>query len=263
MDMQLTGRVAVVCGASRGLGRACAISLAREQVKLAICARTEEPLRATAREIAEETGAQVIPIVCDVNRGEQLEHLIATTVSEYGGLDILITNVAHPRMGTFSEMTEEDWRTGFETLFMPTLRLLRLALPHMRERGFGRVVNIASSAVKEPSTTYLVSGVYRTAIASLSKSVANEFGRHGVRINTVCPGLFRTPLGQRIVDDIARRDTKSIADVESSLAAQTAVGRIGEPEQLASLVTYLCSEAAGHITGQVITIDGGKGRGLF
>lgn len=263
MDMQLTGRVAVVCGASRGIGRACATSLAREGAQLVICARSEEPLRAAAAEIAQETGSKVVPIVCDVNRGEDLERLIAESVAQLGGLDILITNVAHPKMGKFSAMSEADWRTGFDTLFLPTLRLLRLALPHMRERRWGRIVNIASSAIKEPSSTYLVSGVFRIAIASMFKSVATEYGRDGICINTVCPGLFRTPLGESIISNIAQRDGISVAEAESSLAAQTVVGRIGEPEQLASLVTYLCSQHSGHITGQVIAVDGGKGRGLF
>lgn len=266
MDTHLGSRVAIVCGASRGLGRACATSLAREGANVVICARTEKTLHEAARAMEQEVGSgggAVVPVVCDVNRGPDLERLVATAVDRFSALDIVITNVPHPRMGKFSELDESDWLAGFETLFLPTLRLMRLALPHMQKRAYGRIVHIASSAVKEPSTTYLISGVYRTAIVSMSKSIATEYGRHGICVNTVCPGLFRTPLGEGILRDIADRERISTADAEARVAVQTAVGRIGEPEQLASLVTFLCSQAAGHITGQVIAIEGGKGRGLL
>ena len=263
MDTKLQDRVALVCGASRGIGRACATSLAREGARLVICARSEKPLVAAADAIAAQTGATVLPVVCDVDEPAQLDALVAAAIARFSALDILVTNVAHPKMGRFSALSEDDWHKGFKTLFLPTLRLMRLALPHMQAAGWGRIVHIASTAIKEPSTVYLLSGVFRAAIASMSKSVAAEYGRHGIRVNTICPGLFRTPLGESIMRDIAQRDGASLAEVEARLAAQTVVDRIGEPEQLASLVTFLCSEAAGHITGQVISIDGGKGKGLF
>ena len=260
---ELGGKIAIVCGASRGLGKACASELARQGASVVICARTRATLVTTAEEISSDTGATILPVVCDVNRRDDLARLVETTIAELSSFDILVVNVGHPQMGSFFELDEDAWQTGFEQVLLSTVHLYRLALPVMKKQGWGRVVNIASQAIRVPNSTYLVSGVFRIAGAWLSKALANEFGSDGITINTICPGLFRTPLGEAIIDGVAARQNVSRAEAEAELARPMPIGRIGEPEELAGLVAFLCSEVAGHITGQTITIDGGKTRGLF
>ncbi|MCG8424007.1 MAG: SDR family oxidoreductase [Proteobacteria bacterium] len=263
MQVELDGKVALVCGASRGLGKACAAELARHRARVVICARDGVALRATARDIGSASAATVVPVVCDTSRADDLARLVETTVAQLSSLDILVANVGHPETGGFFDLAEDAWQTGFEQILLATVRLYQRVLPIMKARGWGRIVNIASSAIREPNSTYLLSGVFRSGSAWLSKALANQFGRDDITINTVCPGLFRTQLGKAILATAAARQETSLADAEADLAGLTAVGRIGEPEQLAGLVAFLCSDVAGHITGQTITIDGGKARGLF
>lgn len=262
MDIGIRDRVALVCGASRGFGLAIATSLAREGAKLVICARTPGPLEEAAQSLR-ALGAEVLAVPCDVTKAEDLAALVAAARAAHDRIEILITNTAHPKMGNFEALAESDWRAGFEDIFMPVLRLFELVMPLMRAQGWGRVVNISTSAVRIPSSTYLLSGVYRTALASLSKSLANEYGRDGVLINTVCPGLYRTPLGESLLRAGAERRQISAAQAEADYAADTALGRIGDPAQLGDFVASLCGRAGAHLTGQLLTLDGGKTPSLF
>ncbi len=262
MDLDIQGRVAVVCGASRGFGLAIATSLAREGVKLVVCARSLGPLEDAADGLR-ALGTEVLAVPCDVSKPKEVEQLVAAARATYGRIDILVVNTSHPKMGSFTQLEEADWRAGFEQVFMPVLRILDLVLPVMRGQGWGRVINISTSAVRIPSSTYLLSGVYRTALASLCKSLANEYGRDGVLINTVCPGLFRTSLGESLLRQGAARRGISAEQAEADYAADTATGRIGDPAQLGDFVAFLCGAGGAHLTGQLLTVDGGKTPSLF
>lgn len=261
--LSLDGKVAVVTGASRGLGRACATELARRGARVVISARNEDALRATAEEISSATNATVLPVPCDTTQREESTRLIETVIEKLSSLDILVINVPHPTTGGFFDLGEDAWLAGFEQILQPAVHFYRLVLPLMKKQGWGRIITISSSAVREPNSTYLLSGVFRTANAWLSKALANEFGQYGVTVNTVCPGLFRTPLGEELIERAAARQGISPGEAEAGLANLSAVRRIGDPEQLAALVGFLSTDAANHMTGQVITIDGGKARGLF
>jgi len=263
MDFRIKGKVAIVCAASRGLGRASAMALAREGTRLAICSRSEESLNDTASAIRRETGVQVLPVVCDLTRKEDIEELVERTVETFKTIDILVTNVGHPQMSAFNELAEEDWQHGYESVLLSVIRLCHLAIPHMQRGKWGRIVHITSVAVKEPSSPYLISGVFRAAVAALSKALSREFGRAGILVNTVCPGMFRTPLGEALIRDSAEQQDKSPAVVESEIGDGTAIGRIGESEELGALVAFLCGDSAGNITGQAVTADGGALRGLY
>jgi len=261
VDLGIGDRVALVCGASRGLGFAAATSLAQAGARIILCARTPGPLEEAAATLR-KLGADVFTITCDLNKKEDLNRLVEMAQARHGQLDILVTNTAHPKMGAFSSLGEEDWHAGFQTIFLPVVRLYQRVLPYMQRQGWGRLVNISTSAVRVPSSTYLLSGVYRTALASLSKCLANEYGSDGFLVNTVCPGLFRTPLGESLLRDGAARRGVTPEQAEAQYAEQTAVGRIGEPNQLGDLIAFLCGQHS-HITGQLITIDGGKTPSLF
>ena len=263
MNLNLNDRVALVCAASKGLGRGAAMALAREGADLVICARGAEALEGTAEQIRAETGVDVLPVPCDLNGADEAQRLVERALAAFGRVDILVSNIAHPKMGGFSTLSEEDWRNGFETIFLPVLRLCRLVVPGMRERGWGRILNISSYAVKEPNATYLLSGVFRTAIAVLNKSLANELGVDGIRVNTLCPGLFHTDLGEGILQRMAERDGKTFEEAEVEMAAYTATRQLGRVEELAGVIAFLSSDLGNHITGQMLMVEGGKAKGLF
>jgi len=262
MELGLQDRVAIVCGASRGLGFAIATSLARAGARLVVCARTPEPLEEAAK-LLRGLGAEVLAVPCDVTDGDDLKRLVGAAVEAYGRVEILVNNTGHPKMGAFSTLSEADWRDGFDTIFLPMLRLCHQVLPIMQRQRWGRVINISSHAIRAPSSTYLLSGVYRTALASLSKSLANEYGSEGILINSVCPGLFRTPLGESLLRGMAERGGISVEEAEREHASRCPARRIGEPDEIGDIVAFLCSGAASHITGQLLTVDGGDSPGLF
>ena len=263
MDLGLSQKVAIVCAASKGLGRACAMALAHEGVNVVICARNEQELNEAAVTIRAESGSRVLPIVCDLTREGDIERLVEKSVEEFGTVDILVTNVGHPQMGAFSDLSDPDWQDGYEGVLLPVIRLCRSVIPHMQQVRWGRIVHITSIAVREPGTPYLISSVFRAGVAALSKSLANELGHAGILVNTVCPGPFRTPLGEELIRRAAAAQNRTYAETELETAQASVIGRLGEAEDLGALVAFLCSEQARHITGQVMTVDGGAARGLF
>ena len=263
MDLGLNQKVAIVCAASKGLGRACATALAREGANVVVCARNEQELNEAAATMRTENGSQVLPVACDLTRAEDIERLVEKGVEEFGTVDILVTNVGHPQMGAFSDLTDVDWQCGYEGVLLPVIRLCRLVIPHMQQANWGRIVHITSIAVKEPGTPYLISSVFRAGVAALSKSLANELGQTGILVNTVCPGPFKTPLGEELIRKAAAAQNRTYAEVESEMAQASVIGRMGEAEELAALVALLCSNHAGNITGQAMSVDGGAARGLF
>ncbi len=263
MDFQLTGKVAIICAASKGLGKACAEALGREGVKVVICSRNPDNLKEAAEDIRAKTGTEVLPIACNLNDSADRKNLVSKSIATFGSIDILITNVGHPSHGGLLELENKDWKLGFENILFPSVELCQLVIPHMQKNKWGRIVNISSYVIKEPSAKYMISSVFRTALAAFSKCLSQEFGGDGILVNTVCPSLFRTPLGERLLSKWAEQSGKTVAAIETEKGSITRVGRIGEPEDLADVVTFLCSKNAGYVTGQAIMLDGGKSVSLF
>ncbi|MBI2190503.1 MAG: SDR family oxidoreductase [Planctomycetes bacterium] len=263
MDLGLKDKVAWVSAASQGLGKACALALALEGCKVVMAARKEDVLRAAAEEVRGRSGSDVLAIPCDLVRGEEIDRLARLALERFGTVHAVVTNVGHPRMGSFEELSDDDWRTGFESVLMPAVRLCRLALPSMQRQRWGRIVHVTSVAVKEPGSPYLVSSVFRAGVAALAKSMSREFGPSGILVNTVCPGPFRTPLGAELARRSAQQSGRSLEEVEAETARATALGRIGEAAELAAAVAFLCSEKASDVTGQAIAVDGGMVRSLY
>lgn len=250
-------RVALVCGSSQGLGFAAAESLAQQGIAVVICARKKDRLNDAYLRL-KRSGATVLAVACDLAQGRDIERLLATTLKHFGRIDILVTNTTHPKGGGFATLSESDWEVGHTTIFLPTLLLLRGVVPVMKRQGSGRIIHLSSHVVREPDSRYLLSSVYRTALNSLLKSVANEVGKFRICVNTVCPGLFRTPLGTAILAKKSRLNNCSPLQAEQMYVEDTPNGRIGEPEQLGALIVYLCSESGAHLTGQTLLIDGGR-----
>jgi 3-oxoacyl-[acyl-carrier protein] reductase len=258
MDLGLKGRVALVTAASKGMGRACAVALGAEGARVAMCARTEADLRAAADEVR-KTGAEVLAVPADVTRAADVQALVGRVTETFGGVDILVANAGGPPRGFFEDLDDAQWQGAFELSLLSTVRLIRAVVPSMRARRWGRILTIQSVSVKQPLPDLVLSNAVRPGVAGLMKTLASQLGKDNITVNTVCPGRIMTDrfLGGIKVHGLSR---------EEYLARQSAdvpLGRIGTPEEFASVVAFLASERAAYVTGVAIQVDGGLVRGLL
>ncbi len=262
MDLGLKGRAAAVAAASKGLGRACALELAREGCDVAICARGADALAATAAEI-EALGVRVSAVACDLTEPGAAERFVDGAAEAFGRLDIVVTNVGGPPSGAPLDFSGDDYRRTLEQNLLVAVRMSHAAIPHLRAGGYGRIVNITSQAVKEPIDGLILGNTARAAVAGFAKTLANELASEGITVNTAAPGVHRT---DRILELTAQMSARAgIAQEEAlkNLGAGSRMGRIGEPEEFAALVAFLASERASYITGTTIVVDGGATRSLM
>jgi 3-oxoacyl-[acyl-carrier protein] reductase len=263
MDTGLAGKVALVFGASRGLGRAAAEALAAEGAKVAIVARQEATLTEAATSIARTTGADVLPLVCDVSRAEDARRAVRDTAAHFGGLDVVVTNSGGPRAGSFDALTEQDFVHAVDLLFLSVVRVCIEAVPLLRKRGGGRIIHITSITVKQPEQNLMLSNAVRPAVVGFARSLANDLATERITVNCVAPGYTRT---ERVVElnvaNAAREQTTPDV-VEQRLVATIPMKRLGEPNELASAIVFLASDKASYITGTTLQVDGGYVRSLL
>ena len=262
MDLGLKGRVAIVAAASKGMGKACAHGLAAEGARVTVCARSEADLLAAANEIREKTKAEVVAVPADVTRLPDIRRVVAKTVEAFGGVDILIANAGGPPLGSFDQMSDAEWQAAFELTLLSTVRLIREVLPHMRKKGWGRILSIQSSSVKQPIEGLVLSNGIRPGVVGLSKTLAAELGKDNILINTVCPGRILTDRLQSGLRARAKGAGKSLEEYLPAATAEIPLGRIGSPEEFAHVVVFLASERASYVTGATIQVDGGLIRGI-
>ena len=263
MDLGLKDKVAIIGGASKGLGRASAQVLAEEGAKITICSRTSADLEMAADEIRSSTGAEVLTYAADLDKLESITGLIASTVEKFGGLDILVNNSGGPPLARSATATEEQWETAVHRSLMFFGRMCRESIPHLQQRGGGRIINILASTVYNPIPNLALSGATRMGVVAYSKSLADEVGRDGILVNNVCPGSILT---ERMLSNVTSRANELGITVEETLAnraKETALGRAGEPVELANLVAFLASERSTYITGTTILVDGGLVRSVM
>jgi 3-oxoacyl-[acyl-carrier protein] reductase len=263
MDLELKGAVAVVGGASKGLGRACAQVLAAEGARVAICSRSKPDLEKAAQEIRDTTGAEVLAVAGDLDRPEIIQGLIAQTVQRFGRLDILVNNSGGPPLARAHNATEEQWATAVQRSLLFFARMSREALPHLKQGRRGRIINILAATVYNPIPNLALSGVTRLGVVAFAKSLADEVGRDGILVNNVCPGSIMT---ERMLSNVTSRAKELGISVDEALAqraADTAVGRVGEPNELAWLVAFLASSRSSYITGTTMLVDGGLVRSVI
>jgi 3-oxoacyl-[acyl-carrier protein] reductase len=263
MNLELTGKVAVIGGASKGLGRACAEVLAAEGARLALCSRSQPELEKTAREIHDATGAEVLAFAGDLDRPETIRDLIAAAVARFERLDILVNNSGGPPLARAHNATEEQWAIAVQRSLLFFARMSREAVPHLRRSGGGRIINILASTVYQPIPNLALSGATRMGVVAFAKSLADEVGRDGILVNNVCPGSILT---ERMLSNVTARAKETGLSVEAALAqraAETAVGRVGRPEEMAYLVAFLASSRSSYITGTTMLVDGGLVRSVL
>jgi 3-oxoacyl-[acyl-carrier protein] reductase len=263
MDLGIRGRVALVCGASSGLGKAVATALAREGVKVAICARTAEKLERAAEEIRKATSSEVFPVAGDVSKPTEVKTVVSKTADHFGKLEILVCNAGGPPFGHFIDQPEDAWLKAVELNLLSTVHLCREAVPHMKKAGWGRIINITSFAAKQPHEGLILSNTARAGVLGFAKSLANELASSGILVNTVCPGAFETERHISLTQKRAAAEGISVEEANKRRAREIPVGRFGKPEEFGDLVAFLASERAGYITGTAIQIDGGVVRSLI
>jgi 3-oxoacyl-[acyl-carrier protein] reductase len=257
MDLGLKGKVAMVAGASKGLGQAVARALAREGARVSMASRNEQAIAEAARGIAHDTSAETLGVAVDVRSAESIAAWHARTVDRFGGVDLLFTNAGGPPAGTALSFDDDAWRAAFELLVLSAVRMVRLAVPSMQSRGGGAIVVSTSSAVKEPVPNLALSNVVRASVAALSKTLANELAAHHIRVNHLLPGRIDTDRVREL--DALEGDPEQ---VRAKRATGIPLRRYGRPAEFAAMAAFLLSPAASYITGAMVPIDGGALRTL-
>ena len=262
MDLGLEGKVALVTAASKGLGRAIATELASEGARVVISSRDEETLSLTASEIRQETGAEVGHRACDLTVKSQIDALILHATDRFGGIDVLVNNTGGPPTGNFGDLDDAAWTLAFEQIILSLVRCVRGVIPSMRERGGGRIVNVASSSIKQPIDNLLLSNTFRAGLNGLAKSLSLELASDNILVNTLGPGRILTGRTESVDAGQAESRGVSVEEVRDQFAAQIPLGRYGTPEEFARVATFLASPANSYVTGQAVLVDGGMVRAL-
>jgi 3-oxoacyl-[acyl-carrier protein] reductase len=263
MDLQLKDKRALVTGASRGLGYAVALGLAREGCRPAVNGRDEMRLYEASTRIHKETTILPYPLPGDVTDPNFPEQLVNNAAKFLGGLDILVTNAGGPPAGAFESFDEAAWQKAIELSFMSHVRLIKAALPHLKQSGAASVLTVTSYSVKQPIPNLVLSNSIRAATVGLTKTLALELGAAGIRFNSILPAWTET---ERVTELMSFRAKQSGTTVEEEIAKQSKdspLGRMGRPEEFANAAVFLVSPAASYITGVMLTVDGGMYKGTL
>jgi 3-oxoacyl-[acyl-carrier protein] reductase len=258
MNLGLTGKVALVTAASKGLGFATALGLAREGCDLAICSRDAAATQVAADRIIAETGRRVLALQADVTRAEDVERLLQATLEAYGGIDILVSNTGGPPTGLFMDLGDAAWQGAFDSLLLPAVRLSRGVIPSMRARGGGRIIFITSGAVKQPIPALILSNSLRAAVTGMAKTLSAQVAKEKIMVNCVAPGRVDTERVQWLDADTAGRTGREAGAVKAEWEGRIPAGRYGTPEEFANAVVFLAGAGASYITGTTLVVDGGQ-----
>jgi 3-oxoacyl-[acyl-carrier protein] reductase len=262
MDLGLRGKVAVVSGSSDGIGYAVAHSLAQEGARIVLCAR-REPLLAEARKtIEKETGAEVLAITCDVQRLDEVQHLVAEVMQRFGMINILVNNAGSVPSIRFADIDDAQWYRMLEGKLLGYIRMTREIAPHMRKAGWGRIINIAGTAGWEPSGTAMAVGLNNAAVMNWTKSLSLNYADDGILVTAVAPGSIETPRQIRNRQREADITGRNFEEIRKARAQEIPLHRLGRAEEVANVVVFLASERSSYMTGTCVTVDGGVVRGI-
>lgn len=263
MDLGLRGKVALVSASSKGLGRAIAEELAAEGASLVMCARGEGALRETAESIRKTTGVKVVEVAADVSQQAGIDRVSKTALDSFARVDVLVTNSGGPPSGSFDGFAPEMWESATRLLLFSAVGLARAVIPGMKERRWGRILNVTSIAVKQPIDGLMLSNSLRAAVTGFARTLANEVAPFNITVNNIMPGYTRTDRVEELARANSQRTGGSLKDAYARWEKEIPMGRLGEPREFAALAAFLASERASYITGSSIAVDGGWIRSLI
>ncbi|MEK6592989.1 MAG: SDR family oxidoreductase [Pseudomonadota bacterium] len=252
MELGLKGKVAIVTGGTEGIGKATALKLAQEGAKVAICARRAEPLEKAADEIG-KTGAEVLAVAADMSRPADIERFMKAVIERFGRIDILVNNAGTSARGKFLEVDDATWSSDLELKVFGAIRCTRLAVPHMKKQGGGRIVNITISSAKQPGAESMPTSVSRAAGLAITKALSKEFAADNILVNTVCIGKIKSGQHERRI----KKEALDANEYYARTAREIPLGRVGEPAEVANVIAFLVSDAASYVTGTSVNLDGG------
>jgi len=263
MDLGIKDKIALVAAASRGLGKAVALQLAREGARVAICSRTERSIAAACDDIRRQTGGEVLGVAADVTRSDQVRALVQDVTRAFGGVDILVTNAGGPPAGMASDFTVDDYRAAAELNLMSTIALCYEVLPQMKQQRWGRIVAITSVAARQPIDHLILSNTARAGVLGFIKTLSSQVATEGITVNAVCPGYTNTERIQELAAMYAASGKGTVEEFYRRIEVEVPMKRMGTPEEFANAVAFLVSACASYITGVALPIDGGYVKGLF
>ena len=252
MELGLKGKVAAITGGTEGIGRATALRLAREGAKVAICARGQEKLDNTAAEL-KKAGAEVLAVSADMSKAADVERFMKAVIERFGRVDILVNNAGTSARGKFLEIEDKTWSSDIELKVFGAIRCTRLAVPHMKKNGGGSILNITISSAKQPGAESYPTSVSRAAGLALTKALSKEYAADNIRVNTVCIGKIKSGQHERRYT----REGKKAEDYYRETSKDIPLGRVGEADEVANVITFLVSDAASYVTGTSVNLDGG------
>ena len=259
MDLGLKGKVAVVTGGSEGIGKAAALSLAREGARVAICARRPDALESAAREIRAATGGEVIAVPCDVMDETQVKAAIAQVVAHWGGVDILVNNAGTSAAGKFEDVKDETWETDLGIKVYGAIYCSRAVIPYMKSAGGGRIINITTGGGKAPGAASLPTSMARAAGIALTKAMSRDYAGDNILVNTVCIGVIKSGQHERRYEALQERDpSRTLDEFYAGMGERVPLGRVGEAAEAGDVICFLASARASYLTGTAINIDGGS-----
>ena len=258
MDTGLAKKVVMVAAASKGLGYGIAKAVADEGAHVSIASRSSDDINTAAEQIRKQTGAEVLPCVFDASDQESIDAWKNKTISHFGGIDGLVVNAGGPPSGQFDQFKDEEWQSAFELTLLSAVRMIRVVLPSMRERGGGSIITLTSSSIKEPIDVLLLSNVMRAGVVALAKSLSQQLASENIRVNNLVPGRMDTDRIRSL--DAVRAKTAGLTEDQVRVASEASIpwGRYGKAEEFGKAGAFLLSDAASYITGSTLVVDGGS-----
>ncbi len=257
MDLNLNNKRVLITAASSGIGKAIAEAFLEEGAEVAICSRNKKNLINAVKEIKKSKMREPLWVVCNINKKADIEHTVQVVNKEFGGIDILVNNCGGPEPGYFENLNDKKWKDAFDQVMLSAIRFTRLALLNMIAQEWGRIINITSISVKQPIDNLILSNSLRSGLTAMAKTLSNEVGKYNITVNNVAPGYTLTPRLYELAFARAKEAGVTHEDILVSMANEVPMNRLGRPDEIAGLVTFLASDRAGYITGTTIPVDGG------